>query len=404
VYSAPNINSSIVGCSLLYGVPQRTDGGSSLLAVPGSRWSTPIYSCATAVRASLRTVTFNYNGTSLNALRIASAIPKTYAHTSSLPLWGVETLPEDIPLSSAQPLWGLLGTANLSVASLTDQRVDNISTIAQPSLYLPGYMDSFSIFQETPTTSISNSVQNLAGVDFYPKALQTALNIASNPSLQFSTFQGGADYSSYSSLALFTKWQTYNSAETVGSIINLIWTDEAANAVVGTRGWGLHTDAVGNGAARVETMFVSEATVPVTVYRRIVRYHIPFAVPAFIVLAGLIAVLIVLLVLLVRRKTGTSRMREMLHATSIGRAVGAAAWPETTPTPRKTKQWIQAIGERQVIITRDRIIAEKAGFGDARIGEPEGSGDGEDDVAGLKGQHGERVRLVPLGLSGRSLS
>lgn len=246
------------------------------------------------------------------------------------------------------------------------------------------------------TSSISNSHQNLAGVDFYPKALQTALNIAGDPSLQFSTFQGGADYSGYSSLALFAKWQTYSSAETVGSIINLIWTDEAANAVVGTRGWGLHTDAIGNGAARVETMFVSEATVSVTVYRRIVQYHILFAVPAFIVLVGFFVVLMVLIVLLARRKTGISRMRAILDATSIGRAVGATIWPETTPTASKTKQWIQTIGKRQVTITRDRVIAEKAGCGDVRIGAREGSGDEEDDFTGLKGQQGERLRLEPL--------
>lgn len=392
--SPPNINSSIVGCSLLYGAPRRTDGGSSLIAVPGSLWSTPIYSCATAVKASLRTVTFNYNGTSLEALNITSTIPKKYANGSSLPLWGVETLPEEIPFSSAQPLWGLLGAANFS-AFPANPSVDNFSTVAQPSLYLPGYMDSYYSLQGTMTASISNSHQNLAGVDFYPKALQTALNISGDPSLQFSTFQGGADYSGYSSLALFAKWQTYSSAETVGSIINLIWTDEAANAVVGTRGWGLHTDAIGNGAARVETMVVSEATVSVTVYRRIVQYHILFAVPAFIVLVGFFVVLMVLVVLLARRKTGISRMRAMLDATSIGRAVGATIWPETTSTASKTKQWIQTIGKRQVTITRDRIIVEKAGFGDARIGVREGSGD-EDDFTGLKGQQGEQLRLEPL--------
>jgi hypothetical protein len=85
-YSNVNINGSVVGCSLLYGAANRTDGGSPLIGDPGSPWSIPIYSCATAVKATIRTVTFQYNGTGIKALNIMGTTPKQYQDNSSLPL------------------------------------------------------------------------------------------------------------------------------------------------------------------------------------------------------------------------------------------------------------------------------------------------------------------------------
>jgi hypothetical protein len=404
VYSPVNINSSIVGCYLLYGAPNRTDGASSLLPVPGSPWSTPIYSCATAIKASIRTVTFSYNGTGLAALNITSAVPKTYPNGSSLPLWGVETLPQDIPFTTSQPLWGLLGTANSSLPHLSSD-LDNISTIAQPSLYLPGFMDLFYLLEGTGVVSLQDSTQNLPGADFYPKSLQTAINVAANPFAEGPNYlggAGGADYSAYTSLALFAKWQTLSrSAESAGTIIDLIWTDDAANAVVGTRGWGLHTSSVGTGNAQVETIFETPVAVFVTVYGRTIRYHIPFAVPAFVVLAASTILLGLLIALLVQRRTGFARMRRMLESSSVGRVVGAVVWPEMTGTSGKTEKWIKSVGERHVTITERGITAEKTDADEAPDGdvneEPGGLGDGDNDFAASKVQRGETIRLVPVG-------
>ena len=396
-----SLNSSIISCYLLYGAPNRTDGGSSLLAFPGSPWSTPIYSCATAIKASIRTVTFSYNGTGLAALEIISAYPKTYANDSSFPLWAVETLPQSVGISETMPLWGLLGTPNSSVHSALPYSLDNISTIAQPSLYLPGYMDGYYFIQGGQQDYVLNSNQNLAGVDFYPKCLQTATSVSSDPFLK-SDVQPGTDYSGYTSLALFAKWQTLSrSADTAGTIIDLIWTDDAANSVVGTRGQGLYTAAVGTDNTQTELLFETPVQVPVTVYGRIIRYHIPFAVPAFVVLATSITLLGLMLVLLVRRKTGSARMRAMLEATSVGRVVGAGVWPEMTGTAGKTEKWIKSVGERPVTITELGIVAEKTGWeeaGDGDVsGEPEGFGDAEEEFVASKAQRGEMIRLVPLG-------
>jgi hypothetical protein len=103
-YSNVNINGSAVGCSLLYGAANRTDGSSPLIGDPGSPWSIPMYMCKSNVKATIRTVTFQYNGTGIEALRITGTAPKQYQGNSSLPLYEVETLPAEIDFSTAQPL------------------------------------------------------------------------------------------------------------------------------------------------------------------------------------------------------------------------------------------------------------------------------------------------------------
>ncbi|KAF7593539.1 hypothetical protein BBP40_011267 [Aspergillus hancockii] len=56
--SPSTVNSTIIGCGVVFGAATRTDGVSSLLTDPGSPWRTPMYSCASAIRAVVKTVHF----------------------------------------------------------------------------------------------------------------------------------------------------------------------------------------------------------------------------------------------------------------------------------------------------------------------------------------------------------
>jgi hypothetical protein len=47
---------------LTYG-HRRQDGGSTLIPDSGSTWSKSLYACASAVKATVKTVSFTYNGT-----------------------------------------------------------------------------------------------------------------------------------------------------------------------------------------------------------------------------------------------------------------------------------------------------------------------------------------------------
>lgn len=316
-------------------------------------------------------MTFQFNGTGLIALNITSAAPKEYANPASVPVWGVETLPESFGFTTTQPLWGILGNSSTySSSSSSYAKMDNFSTVNQPSLYLPGFMDdSFYPISAGWAQSFTTITQNLPSLNFYSKALQNALGIIS-PIYQANLTQrmGGTDYSGYTSLALFAKWQSLSQSETSAkTIIDLVWTDYAANAVVGTRGWGLSTAESGRGDGTVpsENLQVSNTEVPVTVYRQVILYRMPFAVPAFIVLGALVAVLVVLLTLVARRKTGTKKMREMLEATSVGMIVAKAMWPEKMKQEDRTKSRFKMVRSKTVEIAEYEILAP------ASVGEEE---------------------------------
>ncbi|SPQ25308.1 977e06de-1174-4cee-afc6-2ce7c3bfd637 [Thermothielavioides terrestris] len=401
--SPANINSSMVGCGLVYGAARRTDGGSEFSPQPGSQWSIPVYSCAASVHATIRTVTFKYNGTGLAALNVTAATPKSYASPSDIPLWAVEDM-HTTTLASAQPLWGLLGPAN---ATIPPALAKNLTTVQQPTLRLPGTLNPDLLLINGPDYIPAKEGQNLPGVDFYAQALQNAFAITRPGAVGY---EGYADYSGLTSLALYTKWR-YLSATAAGAaqIINLVWTDIAANSVVGTRGWTTATTSTSTTSSsdtNTDTNNTSTVKVPVTPYTRRVRYRLPYAVPAILVLALSAAVLATAAVLLALGRTGAGKMRRLLDATSAGRIMGGFLWGGKEGVAAaaavagerkvKTDEWVRTVGKRAVSV---RIVNAAAG----------GSGEednGEGDNGGNeKGRKQLVIRAVPgegeLGEEGR---
>ncbi|KAL4895553.1 hypothetical protein BDV59DRAFT_211740 [Aspergillus ambiguus] len=357
--SAPNINNTVIGCSLVYGAASRTDGGSELIVQPGSKWSMPLYSCATALKAVVKTATFQYNGTGLDALSVQSLHDKQYhPDTSPPPLWGVESI-HNQTLSWARPTWGILGPSNSTAATNPLLSTFNISTVASDTLYLPGYVDALSrLHGEGAIPAIDG--QNLPGVDFYEQLLYRALSVYQQPNSPY------GDYSGYTSMALYAKWQQLSAtASGAASIIDLIWTDLAANTVVGTRGWGLRAVATDEGipsesstTGRLRRRVAAgsdgddAAVVPVAVYKRKIRYRIPFAVPAFIVAGVTLAALVCLVALVVMRRTGVTRLKMFLESTSVGGALALLLFKSETAGA----QWMKAIREKNVKITESIVV------------------------------------------------
>ncbi|OAX82651.1 hypothetical protein ACJ72_02997 [Emergomyces africanus] len=370
--SPANINTTIVGCSLLYGAANRIDkGGSSLIANPGSRWSLPVYSCSSAVKALVKEVTFQFNGTNFEALKVNSTKPKSYADQESKPLWAVEDLKE-ISISNGKPLWGILGPSK----SKGDIHFpSNISTISHEHLYLPGYMDDFTLLLEG-NRGVSDASQNLPGAEFYTQSMLAALTIT-RPGA--GGYRGYVDYSGFTSLALFAKWQNLSKTpEGAARILDLVWTDSAANAIMGTKGWGVtsfsataHQQQEKENAQnkttnhrRRETGKVepTELNVPVMVFKKYIRYKIPFAVPAFVILTVTLATLIALIALCIMGRTGSKQMRKFLEASSTGRNVGTFVVVQDEETVGQgTKQWVKNVGKTIVKITREGISVEGDG-------------------------------------------
>ncbi|KAL4972422.1 hypothetical protein BDW66DRAFT_144257 [Aspergillus desertorum] len=354
--SPSNINSTLVACGLVLGAATRTDGGDDRILDPATPWTIPLYSCATAIKALVKAVEFHYNGTGFDAMSVRSLRSKTHDDPATLPVWGVEDLPEH-DIDTAPPMWGLI-SPNASTTILTHY---NISTISSESLYLPGYMTP-----EYPLLRGLNSVpsgtgQNLPGVEFYNQALMTAYTVGAQG------FNPEADYSGAQSLALYAKWQRLSkTAEGTARIIDLVWTDVATNAVVGTAGWGLTASAssVADGDRGLRSDSVN---VPVFVYGSHIRYHIPWAVPAFVTLGATTVLLGLLVTVLVTSRTGVKRLRLVLESTTVGRvlapflpAVGDGNDPGDDAEGQSAGlgTWVRRVGERKVLITAEAILVD----------------------------------------------
>lgn len=243
-----------------------------------------------------------------------------------------------------------------------------MSTLVSERLYLPGYIDQYYYPLLNGAKGITDRQQNLPGVDFYRQSLYEALTVVA---LGTRGYQGQLpDYSGQTSLALYAKWQNMTlSADGTAGIINLIWTDLAANTVVGTKGWGLNAASLEN-----STLFLTNASllteqsvaghsstlqVPITLYQRHIRYRLPYAIPAIIVLATILFILSTLLVLLGRRRTGSTKMRQLLDGTAAGRIMALLLWPKESEMTGI--EWIRNVRKRQVRVTSDGVFPEDDG-------------------------------------------
>jgi hypothetical protein len=333
-----NITNILVFCGSMHSVPQRQDPGQSgLVFEQGSTWSQKIYSCATAVKATIKRVSFVYNGTdnTLSSLGIIDIKDKTYdqSNSSSMPLWGVENTGNKYKNSDLSLIWGL-------VSDEYENNV-NVSTVRQPSLYLPGWIEpssvSFGGFQV-------QGFENLPGTDFSIDALQTSYCVTGGSS---SSCGSGIDYSGETNMAMWVKWQNLTrSADTASLIPNLIFTDTAASAIVGTKGVLASPGNANNGSA------VTQSVTP-TVSR--VRYHYPYAIPAF--LACLLLALITLFgmgtALLFSHGKPIAQMRLHLQQIAPGRIYTAFLLPGQGSMTMKARDWVAHWGSVTLDLSGD---------------------------------------------------
>lgn len=237
-------------------------------------------------------------------------IPLTHANL------GVENM-QSRSLLDAQPLLGILrGFGTQVPASLAA----NMSIIQQDSLHLPGIVTALSVFEDNDYL-ISKQGQNLPGVDFYVEVLKNAFTIALPGSIGY---EANGDYSGMAGLALYSKWQKLSTIPGgAAAIIDLFWTDIAANSLAGTKGCGLNKSPTPpdselsrktkRGSTNGDTVIRNNC------YRRHLRYRILYAIPAIVSLGLGLAILVTWLVLLVLGRAGPSKVRWLLDATSPGR-------------------------------------------------------------------------------------
>lgn len=344
---------------MLYGAPVRQDGSESLIFEPGSKWSIPLYTCASSSRAVIKTVNFRFNGTNgLQSLTVLNITNKVYANESAIPLWGVENT--GLEISDAPPVWGLIDSKYSSNPG--------ISTIRKESLWLPGTFNGLTSSECNPVATY----QYLPGVSFFMDALTCAFGVSST-----STSTDVTDYSGQTNLAMYARWQQLSqTAAKVSKIINLIWTDVATSAVMGTKGWIPGSSSTPlqkhDGATSTQASPIQSTPVPIRIYSRQIQYHPLYAIP--ILLVALIAILMTLvsLALFLIGRFNLTVLRRHLTITSAGRLMTIFLYPDECNHYSQTKDWVRRVGAKTVSI-RSSVpqAAHVAAYDNLGYGKPE---------------------------------
>ncbi|KAH8898902.1 hypothetical protein GQ53DRAFT_791085 [Thozetella sp. PMI_491] len=316
--NTPGIDTILVACGQLRGVPQRTSPGSGLVQDTG-------------IKATIKTTTFSYNRTDggFPSLTVVAIGDKDYTgNPSAVPLWGVEKLDDQWGMLDLNPIWGIVSD---------DQQANpNVSTVRQPSLYLPGYFEPLSIGFNLGIEY--GNREYLPGSDFSVGALMTAYTVK-----DYDTYFSIAatDYSGSQSLGMWSRWQNLSaSADSAALIANLIFTDSAAAAVVGSKG----ALGSGNAGSTIGTI----PSIRVTPVIQAIRYNLLYAIPAFLTAAILLAVLLLTFTATVFGAAGPKRLRRHLQLLSAGRIYTVLMKPNHDVLTMPTKEWVQKLGNQVI--------------------------------------------------------
>lgn len=272
---------------------------------------------------------------------VTDLVDKSYRDEASKPLWGVENAGERF--KNAKPLWGLVNPDHESDV--------NLFTLRKESLWLPG-------FNSRARGVLNRGYQNLPGVDFYSDVLTDMYNMGS--------LLKGTDYSGKSNLAMYRLWQDLSRTPTSAArILNLIWTDIAANAVVGTKSIASEMELrAGDDATAVAR---DASMIPVIVYRKPVRYRLPYATPAICLLVCTLCIILAASVLTLLGRTGPFEMRQYLNETSAGRLLASSLYAHgpggelAVGVEKSASKWISTAGMKQITLGSGTAMAAESG-------------------------------------------
>lgn len=308
-----------VACGYFLGVGSRIDGGHPLMEEFGSKWEQPLYTCAGAVKASVKSVTFSMNKTlRLENLVVESVEDKSYRNKEDEPLWAMEDwwYPGSEGALSA-PLWGIVDDSFDGTPGYNFTR--------SPSFYLPGI---------SPIRGITTPEDMLAAAEAPAATLSNLFG-------GLSDFSGSSDgifpaYNGELSFSLLSRWRSLSgTTEGVAKILKLIWTDVLASSTVGTN---LQTSSMKRSA-------FSNKERTVTAYSRHITYDMRYAIPALLLLLLWVSLLLAGFGVSILNRHPFRKLRTLLNDTSVGRHAAAATDSASKSLLRATSnRWLEGAG------------------------------------------------------------
>lgn len=340
-----DINTPIVSTGIILGAGLQVDDNDNLLPAndgapkiaPLTHWRQNLYSCAATLKASVKTVHFRMEGVpSIPHLQILEVKPKAYKSKSAQPIWAIENT--KLTINDVDPFWGIISPSYETSPYLQTVRAEHLYLPAGQSAILGGLSWGYS------------SVDANAGGNVPASNLDSIFSSGVGDDTT-----GIPNYSGANSFPLFQKWQAASrSADTVGSIVDLIWTDLMANTVVGAN--SLLSQPGGTNTAATTAPYLA------TVYTNGVQYNWLYGIPALLLLAIYVLLLAICIFLLVSRQFTIGLLRHMLNQTAAGRAVTAERYGHSDENHAPTRYWADTVGSEQIKITKD---VPKTGFGQA---------------------------------------
>ncbi|KAL7273325.1 hypothetical protein RUND412_003829 [Rhizina undulata] len=307
-----NITNIAVECTTILGAAKRRDGNPNGLRFdPGSNWTIPIYTCASAIKASVKEVEFSVNGTypELQNIQINSIEPVYYSSQASMPLWAMEKT--GLPISQFSPLWGIV-----------EDKYETCRTFLR-------------------------SEETTSGAEFPASVLTAVTLLMSDADVLISDFVGRQTYSGENSFAMLAKWQNLSApSENTSRIINLIWMDLMANSVMGScSALTYESHASGNNMRMIS----------VTPYARKITYNILYAIPALMILGLLFVLCSIGLFLWITSRLTMPLITQLINQTSTGRTVTNILYLELCPADAAKKTWVKSVGRKTMGFT---VIAD----------------------------------------------
>lgn len=342
-----NISTIAVQLGYIMGPPKMSNQVDPNNASSVATYERPLYICSAATKASIKTIRFRYNSTTVNNLRnleILDIRDKIYERDDQKPLWGLETpwfnSTNTWNISSINPLWGIVDEA----ASTNH----NVSTIRSDHFYLPAAAGSVAEmgYLKYPTTVYDDYLAGTTGPpDNWVEVFDPSSNQFVDDNLQVRFFEE----------------LTRNSSGTE-KLIKLMWTDYASNYMVGTR--GLHSakyKPMLSGSAKrrrdtdlfslpeSETSNLADGQYPVYVLERQIRYRWIWGIPALICVAIVGLAVLYALIGAVFGNATISRLRHLMYNISTGRVFASFVYPDSRDDKSvHTKRWIKSVGHKPI--------------------------------------------------------
>jgi len=138
-------------------------------------------------------------------------------------------------------------------------------------------------------------------------------------------------------------------AESANKIINLIWTDQAAASVVGTKGVRGHRNEA-----------LDSIPILVRPTERQIRYRLLFAIPAILVLLVLMLITVFAFLTMIFYRQNLSNIRTQINKLSPGRIYTTMLHPELGGMTMSSHEWSREAGRTLIYVSGDYPYSDRS--------------------------------------------